>query len=195
MFKKILRDVKKYCRDNNIKIKIEDAEVTTTPSDVECQGYFDNDSRILCVCKNAVNAYEVLIHEFCHAQQFIEAPEFYEKAYQYGKVDACTLLDLQQKGHITVLNPEIVLSGIMVELDCEHRALAYFDAYDLPDKEKYIKTANSILYSYAMIYFFNKQFPKLSSDAYINIMPTELKNSPEEYLDYKFNKYLLDQIE
>lgn len=192
--------VKKHCETHGIVFEWIDSEfVQTIESKSDCIGFFDPVVKfgseikpLLKVAARHPDAYGTLAHEICHSIQWIENRPSWVAFADEAVVSYVELIELHVRGEIHILTPEPFIRCLRAELECEHDAVKMIKKYKLCNTKDYIKKANSALYSYAMTYFFNNTFDNLYSDAAINLMPDKLKDTPEEYLDYGFCKYLLD---
>jgi hypothetical protein len=187
-------EIAEYCLKNGIVLDVEDTDVCQTPKDkADCIGYFDDETKEIHIAKKNKDYLPTLCHEFSHAKQLVEGAEVF-KNYKYNGHDCQALIELQKNNKIKVLDVEVFMKAIRIEWDCEKRTIELIRRYNICDSITYIKKANSYLYSYAMLFFFNTHLSNLYSDMTIGIMPAEFKKKPEDYLNYDFCKYLLEQI-
>lgn len=128
-YEKFWRDLKKKCRENNIRI------VFTKDKKVYLKGenkYEDGVSGIFAetiimvtTYQGMVKAFQLLVHESCHVDQFLEDKKKWREA-DHGYEET-----------------------VKWELDCEKRAVEKIKKYKLPiDIKIYSKKANYIIYSY-----------------------------------------------
>lgn len=146
------------CAGNSIDIEfIAEKGVETSSGSVS--GYFSDSERKLVVsnAKNPLKFLEILVHEFCHTQQFVQkCKEWTDLSIdKEGTTDASTLLDQWLNNYIE-LNQEQLYDYVFriaaMELDCEKRTIETIKYCNLPiDIDKYIQGANAYVKSYFAI--------------------------------------------
>ena len=136
-------------------------------------GYFNESTKELVVAMRHPSAFPLLVHEFCHFEQWINKPGFWAKVTK-GHTDFFTWLE--------TLNPvtrKIIKAkedSIELEHDCEVSSLKLIESLGLDiDKKMYAQKANAYLLSYHLIATYHK-WPKgkVYSDEISELMPTKL---------------------
>lgn len=121
----------------------------------KCSGYFDGNEKILAVAKGKPNWFGILVHEYCHFEQWREDCAAWSQVYVEGKREALeVLMDAFYEGRD--LDDETIArychKSATVELDCEKRVLKKIADLNLPmDAKEYAKAANSyVVFYYTM---------------------------------------------
>lgn len=145
-----LKDVRKKCRDNGIKLCFSKSAGVTTPSGFMCAGYFDDKTKTIGVAKGNSLWLGILAHEFSHLLQWEENSLEWQKDQECGNEVMESWLNGKE-----VKNVQKAINNIIaLELDCEKRALKLIAQYDLPvNTPTYIQRANECIlyYRYAQI--------------------------------------------
>jgi hypothetical protein len=116
-----------------------------------CGGYcwIDDDKRELSVAMKHHMGFEILIHEYCHFLQWKNDPKFW-----YSHIEKYDLLfDWINDKNMEVTEKDLkdsLESIIAIEHDCESRVLKLVKNNPIEDFDinKYIRAANSYLWSY-----------------------------------------------
>ena len=156
-FRKDLRD---KCKKHGITLKLVDTPTIAYVENEEIQvsGYFDSENKILAVAcgKDIVEWLEILIHESCHLDQYVEESELWF-ANDYNGIDASTILDLWL-AKIVELKPkmlnEITKKIIDLERDCDMRSIDKIREYgmnDIIDIDLYTRKSNAYHLSYIAV--------------------------------------------
>lgn len=166
--KQLVSDIKEKCKKHNISFILEPKKRLQI-GQTFISGYFDNNSRELCVAANSPLALEVLIHESCHLDQWLSnCPEWIELDYEWRTtvIESHYLFDLWLLGAIdlrTDLLDKMVKKIMDNERDCERRSTKKIQKYKLTDLiclEKYCQRANSYILGYQLIQKNRKWFKK-----------------------------------
>ena len=138
--------VKAECKKNGVKCDLRKVTNVRLAKGIKCSGWFDSDNNppILVCSMNRPDFLEILVHEFCHMQQWIEqCPKWVEAGDSMNYIDAW----LSGK-NIKDIKKYIDLSRDL-ELDNEKRSVKMIKKFDLDiDIESYIKKANSYIMFY-----------------------------------------------
>jgi len=95
-----------------------------------------------------VNFFHYFIHEYCHFKQWKEQTEIWKNG-----VASDTLFTRYINFESNDYSLKDLLNIQLLEIDCEQRVLQEIQKYKLPVKlAKYIKEANSYIYSYNIMY-------------------------------------------
>lgn len=152
-FKPFMASVKRQCKTYGVELMLAPCKkiVLTDDFEQECSGYFDSDDRVIAVAcgKPFIEWFEILIHEFCHMEQW-KTDERWDEWHEHT-------------GHTwgwlageKIMNKTQLMKSLdkMVEMerDCEIRAVEKIRKWGLPIAvNRYTKKANIYLYSYYML--------------------------------------------
>ena len=186
---KFLKMVDRDCQKYGVKLVLSDTEFLTDGG-LEYRGCFSEDHKRsgneLCVAvKKDINAWlQILVHEYAHMTQWKEGVPCW-KADVNGE-GALELLDTWlQGGKVSDKDvDEAIKLSILVELDCERRAVNLIKKYDLPiDVSLYIKKANAYILFYHAVKKYRKWYDPKFSDfpGVAELMPDNLDEM--DYLD------------
>lgn len=169
-----LEYVKAFCKSHGIEFKTFEGHVAyTVVANIEVNGFFEHNKNISPTLGIALNMpeeqmfYEVLAHEFCHAQQYLENSPYWtgsrltdEEVATYSKVLGKDItgwetgdlfqawLDKELEICPVVLD-NIVERTTAVEFDCESRTIALAQKMGLEISPKeYAQKANAYLLTY-----------------------------------------------
>lgn len=143
--------VKEECHEHGVKLSFRRGRRVNSGDNVLCSGYFDDHgmARLSVATGDGLEHWlPVLVHEFCHMQQWKENTEVWrnakeEKLFAWlgGKIT------LSKRGLMTQFRYARDL-----ELDCERRSVRMIERWRLPiDIPAYIKAANAYLAFYAVL--------------------------------------------
>jgi len=185
--KKLIGDVAFKCIQNKIFFHL-DYVNKVDQENLPCSGYFDEKTLVVATNKKNVREWlDVLVHESCHLDQFLEKSKLWvSDANSLCVVEAwINKKNISENKKLTGFN-----NTISLELDCEKRTIAKIKKYNLDiNIEEYVQKANSYLlaYLYAMIY--RKCYPTPYENPRIwKKMPKNFLTI-DQYLD-KNSKYL-----
>ena len=138
--------VKAECKKNGVKCDLRKVSYVRLSKGMKCSGWFDSDSeqpRLVC-SMNRSDFLEILVHEFCHVQQWIEqCPEWIKSDYSMNYID-----EWLSGKEVKNIKKHIGLSRDL-ELDNEKRSVKMIKKFNLDiDIEMYIKRANSYVLFY-----------------------------------------------
>lgn len=159
-FKPFVASVKRQCKTYGIELVLAPSKnvVLTDDYTQDCSGYFcDRDKALVVACGKPVEKWiEILIHEFCHMEQWKSDPRWDKWT------DACEKTWGWLSGDYMMNKTQLMaVLDDMVELekDCEMRAVEKIRKWGLPiSVQKYVQKANVYLYSYYILPEI-KQFP------------------------------------
>ena len=152
-FKPFMASVKRQCKTYGVELMLSPSKQVVLTDDYvqECSGYFEDTEKVLVVaCGKPFNEWgEILIHEFCHMEQWKSDPRW------KGWTDAAGKTWEWMSGDIIMNNTQLrnVLDRMVeLEKDCEMRAVEKIKKWGLPISiTQYVKKANVYLYSYHML--------------------------------------------
>jgi hypothetical protein len=103
-------------------------------------GYFDPNTKTLAVAAGRKDWLEVLVHESCHMDQFLDPNSIWHS----GGVEAVDqYFDWMSGKDVREFKEQVLLAGLL-ELDCESRTVTKIEQFNLPiDIKTYIKKANA----------------------------------------------------
>lgn len=178
---KLIADVSKKCIENGINFRLEYAEQVDT-ANIPCSGYFDEKSLVVATKKkNFQDWLDILIHESCHLDQFVEK----SKVWCPDELGLYVVESWIQKKKINLKKAtEAFHNTILLELDCEKRTVKKIKKYKLNfDIDLYTQKANAYLYGYGVSFkkriWPNRPYERLSV---INKMPKKFLKT-EEYFN------------
>lgn len=158
--KKFKKDLDFQCKKHGIKLKL--INTSTIPyvdnTNIQVSGYFDTMNMELAVAKgkDLVEWLEIIIHESCHLDQFVENAPIWT-SNEYFDVDASAIIDLWLS-KIIELKPkmlsEMINKIIDLERDCDLRAIEKIKKYkldDIIDLKKYTQKSNAYHLSYIAV--------------------------------------------
>lgn len=195
-YKPFLASVKRQCKTYGIELVLAPSRdvVLTDDFSQDCSGYFcDRDKALVVACgKPFKDWFEILVHEFCHMEQW----KTDERWVRW--TDACGKTWEWMAGDIIMNKTQLrnVLDEMVeLEKDCEMRAVEKIRKWGLPiSVQKYVQKANVYLYSYHMLPEI-KRFPTgVHSDKnLVEMAPKTFKKSyrkvPEDMAKYMLAKY------
>jgi len=182
---KFLGDTIQLCVKHNVELKLIPSSSVVVDANVTSSGYFDDTS--LVVATKRPDWVDVLVHETCHLDQYIEKAPCYKKG-EKGIFITDDWLDGRRVSKTQLV--EAFKNIILMELDCEQRTVKKIKKYKLNiNLSKYIQQSNSYLFSYWATYRDRKWYPFPYSN------PKIVKNMPKKFLSVKeymapYNKYL-----
>ena len=158
----------------------------------KCSGLFymdANDNPIIKVAKGSLKEEEwfgVLIHEYCHFLQWRDNSCLWNNFCDHDITYSQILLKPQKY-------KKELIALFELEINCEKLAVKIIKNNNLFDHKYYARTANSILYKYAMLYKYdkwpedNRKYKKVEE-----FCPNKILKSHKEYLNIPekiFNYY------
>lgn len=153
-----LEHVKQECNKNNVAylFLVEDKISYPGSGDMKVAGYFDDKEGPILACaigKPTSEWYEVLIHESCHMDQWLEKDVLWTNQKING-IDCDTGVDDWLGGvefHVDEYT-HYIRTMQKLEIDCEKRSVKKILNLSLDvDVKKYIKKANSYLFFYEVM--------------------------------------------
>lgn len=195
-YKPFIASVKRQCKTYGIELVLAPSRdvVLTDDFSQDCSGYFcDRDKALVVACgKPFKDWFEILVHEFCHMEQW-KTDNRWERW-----TDACGKTWEWMAGDIIMNKTQLrnVLDEMVeLEKDCEMRAVEKIRKWGLPiSVQKYVQKANVYLYSYHMLPEI-KRFPTgvHSDKKLVEMAPKTFKKSyrkvPDEMAKYMLAKY------
>lgn len=180
-YHELINDIMETAKINEIAIDLSDTELVYEEegSPIGCAGYFIDEPATLKVAtgKPIDKWLQILIHESCHMDQYLEDPYLWEKcnigyAYFFNWIE----------GKVEISNErlaECVEDIIRLEKDCEERSVHKIKQYNLPiDIVSYIQKSNAYLFSYLLMKETRKWYSELYSKEKVwKQAPKEFKNA------------------
>ena len=138
------------CKKHKISVEI----IKNTDVNSDCNGQFSDEPNP-CLTVNISNNIDewlhIFVHETCHKDQFLERSSVWT-AKIGDEFDSLDIFDLWIERHVELKKHQLrpVLDHIIqVELDCERRAVAKIQKYNLPiNITEYIQKSNSYIWYY-----------------------------------------------
>jgi hypothetical protein len=185
--KKFISDVATKCVESGITLKLI-SDRTVDVDSIPCSGYFDEDDLVVATKKK--DWLDVLAHESCHLDQFVEKSKYWIK----GDEGIKNIEKYLSKNKSITYNKvkKSIIDTILLELDCEIRTVKKIKKYKLNvNIDTYIKQANSYLFSYWVIlrdrrwYPFPYNNPKIYNKFPSNFLQvSDYKNDKSDFLKY-----------
>jgi len=185
--KKFISDVAAKCVEHGITLKlISDKKVCV--DSIPCSGYFDEED--LVVATKKPDWLDVLVHESCHLDQFVQKSKYW-KSGDTGIINIEKFISKEKNMSIKKVKKSII-DTVMLELDCEMRTVKKIKKYGLKvNIDTYTKQANSYLFSYWTIlrdrkwYPFPYNKPKIYNKFPSNFLPlSEYKDDNNRFMKY-----------
>ena len=176
------------CHMNNVDLNISD-ENRVIIDGVVCNGFFSyKNGKNITIGKSLFDYNSLLLHEFCHAMQYIEQDPVYLDIIKLDKdvdeiIDDWLSFKIEIEKNILKKYIDLLLS---VELDCEKRVVKLIkdNNFNL-DLDLYIKKGNSYLLFYKKM---------LKERRWYDIPPYEIekiwKTMPNKFEDIQLTKRL-----
>jgi hypothetical protein len=185
--KQLIGDVAFKCIQNKMFFHL-DYVNKVDQENLPCSGYFDEKNLVVATNKKNVREWlDVLVHESCHLDQFLEK----SKLWVSDNESLCVVEAWINKKNISEQRRDKGFKNtIALELDCEKRTIAKIKKYKLDiNKEEYIQKANSYLFAYLYTLIYRKWYPTPYENPRIwKKMPINFLTI-DQYLD-KNSKYL-----
>lgn len=174
---KLIADVATKCVAHGITLSLIHVK-NVDQENLPCSGYFDEKSLVVATKKKKIRDWvDVLVHESCHLDQFVEKSEVW-----VSDGDSLSVVESWIKGKKMNLakRDQGFKNTLLIELDCEKRSLKKIKKYNLNiDIEEYTQKANSYLFSY-MVALYERRW---HSSPYEN--PKIWKKMPKKLLTLK----------
>lgn len=149
-----------------------------------CNGYFDDEEQEFGVaCGQPFKDWIItFIHESCHVDQWVEEDDNFMGGTIGSVIRAYDLLDLWLNHNIELTGKqldEVIKKTMIVELDCERRAIRKIKKYKLPiNTRDYARRANAYVYFYFSMKY-SREWYKIDEEPYsfpeiLDAMPTSL---------------------
>jgi hypothetical protein len=119
----LLNTVKIDCKSNNIKLYFGTGKSVRDPDGFKCGGYFCNSVNKLAVAKGNENWPMIMLHEYCHLQQWTEKCDHWTN-FKF-KVDYIGEWLSQSRKVTESKLDEVFYKTMLLEHDCEKRKIAY----------------------------------------------------------------------
>ncbi len=184
-----LDSLKYQCTLNGIKYLFPKTPQVSYPGsgNIKCLGYFDDAPNPIIACaldKPTEDWLEILIHETCHMDQWIENIELWNNIKKDG-IDCSVCMDdwLNGKDFTKEEYTHFIRTMQLVEIDCEKRSVDKIIHLDIPiDIEGYIKRANSYLFFYSVMLETRKwcDIAPYKIKEIVDVMPSHFL-TPDEY--------------
>lgn len=144
---RFIEHVKKECEKHRVKFWMKPVNYFMLSRKFKCRGYFDSENRVLACASKYEGCFEILAHEYCHMQQWLDPNCIIWKKSD----DLCSFEKLDNwlsgknvrniKQHISVVRD--------LELDNEKRTAQVIKEFGLSiDLDLYIKKSNAYVHSY-----------------------------------------------
>jgi hypothetical protein len=180
---KLIADISTKCIKNKINFRLEYAEQVDT-NNIPCSGYFDEKSLVVATKKKTIQDWlDILIHESCHLDQFIEKSSVWVPDDLGLYVVEDWISEKRKKFNLSKVT-EAFQNTILLELDCEKRTVKKIKKYKLNfNIDLYTQKANAYLYGYG-VSFKKKVWPNrpYEKNFIINKMPKKFFKK-EEYFN------------
>jgi len=159
---KFIKHVKEECKKHGVRLRL--AKTKRVRSGGYVSGYFDDEEPSLVVAMGNPNWVEILLHEFCHMQQWLEDSDIWRNSIVSTGEDAWTVMSRHLRGEEIKqsLLDEAYGMVIRCERDCDMRAVRMMKKFRLPiDTKEYIRQSNSYHYFYHAVKKTGKWYGKI----------------------------------
>lgn len=140
-----IEDLKHQCKRHGVKLIFNRSRTVLIEGKIRSSGYFDPANKELKIGKNRPDWLQLLVHESCHVDQWIENAKCWQNEGKIGN----DIIDAYLLGKDFNHNKlkKAFKNTILLELDCERRAIDKIVEYDLPiNISSYIQRANAYLF-------------------------------------------------
>jgi hypothetical protein len=145
---KLIADISEKCVQNKINFRLEYANQVDT-GNIPCSGFFDEESLVVATKKkNTQDWLDILVHESCHLDQFVEKSPFW-----FPDELGLHIVENWIKNKKIKLEKakKAFLNSITLELDCEKRTVKKLKKYKIKfDVDLYTQKANAYLFGYGV---------------------------------------------
>lgn len=176
--KAFIKHVHSVAKLNGIKIQAHNSKSIRIDKGISVSGYFSSEEKKLAYAKKNKQWLEILIHESCHMDQFIEQTDIWMKAMDGFLIDEW----LQNKNIPQGKINRAINHTRDLELDCEKRSVRKIKEWNLPvDIDLYIQRANCYVLFYNWLketrkWSTSKNSPYSNKNIYSKASKTWLKN-------------------
>jgi hypothetical protein len=185
-----VEDLKYLCKQHKIKLTFNRSRTVLIEGKIRSSGYFDSEGRELKIGKKRSDWLQLLVHESCHVDQWLEGAECWKWEDEMGNdiVDSWLLGKHYNYNKLRRAFRNVIL----LELDCEKRSIDKIIEYDLPiNVHSYTQKANAYLFYHHTVLKTRTWNPEIyNKPSIINNMPARIL-SEDEYmtLPKKLEKY------
>lgn len=152
-----LKHVRLVTKEHGVKLILQKTKMVKLAKNSYCSGYFNDVPKpkiVVAVDKPIEQWLPVLVHEFCHLEQFLEGDLTWTNLEIY-ETDSCTEFQDWLDGN-DELHPELITYHmkrvIDMEFNCEKRAVKKIKKFKLPiNIEDYIQRANVYMWFYSAV--------------------------------------------
>lgn len=147
-YKDYLYDRIDFAEEYGFKVVLSPKEFKKIDSNFPCAGYFSESDNEIFMCMNNPQIMYVLVHEFCHLDQYLTECKVFKDLNKKGK-DLYELHGdhIEGKKIPESLIKEALKAARDLELDCEKRSAKQILKYHLPIKvEDYVQSANAYVF-------------------------------------------------
>lgn len=193
-----LYHVKEECKKHGVKFRL--SPYKRLKSGGYCTGYFSPDPPELAVAEKSKEFWSVLVHEFCHMQQWIEKTPVWTNDTTKGGFESWELMVGYMNGEKYPQEDideafEII---IRCERDCDMRSVKMIKKYNLPiDTKKYIKQSNAYHYFYHVVKekkkWYGKQ-PIYSKKNVLDACPDNFRTNPVKGIPKEIREEIVKHI-
>lgn len=186
--------VKKECKKHGVKCELRPRKYLVLDGNVKCGGYFDGENKKLVVAMNNLEAFPILVHEYCHLTQWLDNSPYWVDA----DVSIAKLFDWLSGKKIHKIQKHIDIVRNL-ELDNEKRAVKIIKKFDLSiNIDEYTKKANAYVLFYNWLYY-TRRWSKPGKAPYsnklvLNEMSTKFNMRYNTLSKKVYNAFLLSEI-
>lgn len=175
-YKDYLYDRLEFAEEHGFKVTLSNKKFKKIDNDFPCAGYFSEEDREIFLCMNNPGILYVIVHEFCHLDQYLTECKAWKDLNKLGK-DLYVLHGeyIEGKNMPKSLAKDALKATRNFELDCEKRAAKQIIKYHLPmDVEEYVRSANAYVFLYNAMHEARKTIVPLCSPTNIPEIYTKL---------------------
>lgn len=192
--KEFVEWVKSECKKNNIKCSLRNVTYLKLSPKIRCSGYFyeDGETAQLVCATNRNQFVTTLAHEYCHATQWLDNIDLWEKSG-----DSLNKLEEWLSGkRIKNIKKHLAISREL-ELDNEKRTVKLLKKWDLDiDLKEYIRRANAYVLFYNYLGISRRWCSPYNSpyrnEKLLSVMSDKFDMN-YEYLDDHIKKVFIEQ--
>jgi len=196
-----LNYVRMECKKHGVKLRLSNHK--RVRSDGYCSGYFSADPPELAVARKSKEFWPVLVHEFCHMQQWLEDADVWINGTTSNGTDAWALMVNYIGGHDYDQDEIDQAFSIIIrcERDCDQRAVKMIKKYNLPiDTDRYIRQSNAYHYFYHIVKETRKWYgkePIYSHQSILDLCEANFRSDPvrgiPDLIRREMMKYMKDK--
>lgn len=196
--KNFLNYVRLECKKHGVKLRL--SPYKRVKAHGYCAGYFCSSIPEIAVARKNKDFWSILVHEFCHMQQWIEQVPEWVESKTTGGYEAWELME----GYLSGTDypqqdiDEAFAIIIKCERDCDMRTVKMVKKYNLPiDVSMLIKQSNAYHWFYHIVKEKRKWYgktPIYSKKKVLELCPDNFRTNPSKGIPDDVRKMMLRYI-